>query len=86
MRRRARTMTVRLPETLHEFVMERVAEGSFPGPGAYLAGLVRQDFERESELLRALVEEGLASGPGVEMTPARRTAMRRRLMSKRRRG
>lgn len=86
MRRRAPAVAVRLPKALYEFVVQRAAEGRLAGPGVYLAGLVRHDFERESERLRALAEEGLASGPGVEMTPARRTAMRKRLMSKRRRG
>lgn len=80
---RGRALSVTFPKPMSEFIEERVREGGFTGPDEYLRHLVRQDYERESEALRALVEEGLASGPGIEMTPARRAAMRERLIAKR---
>ena len=83
MANRGKTLSVSFPKPMSDFIEERVRDGSFADASEYLRHLVRQDYDRESEALRSLVEEGLASGPGIEMTPARRTAMRERLMAKR---
>ena len=57
------TMNISLPETLKEYVKERVREGSYSNPSDYIRALIRTDQERAAERrLEALLLEGLASG------------------------
>ena len=60
------TMNVSLPETLREFVDERVAEGSFANASDYVRALIRDDrLKRAQAGLEAKLLEGLQSGPAV---------------------
>jgi antitoxin ParD1/3/4 len=53
---------VALNDSLQAFVDQRVAEAGYSSAGEYLRDLIRRDRERQA--LRALVVDGLASGPG----------------------
>ena len=53
------------PPALKDWVDRKVAEGRYSSASDYLRDLIRRDQEAamsETELLRALVAEGLASG------------------------
>jgi antitoxin ParD1/3/4 len=63
------SMNVSLPETLKEYVQERVAEGLYSNPSDYVRALIRTDMKRRArEELEALLLEGLNSGE-QEVTP-----------------
>jgi antitoxin ParD1/3/4 len=58
------TMNVALPEPMRAYVAKRVESGQFGNTSEYVRELIRRD-QREQDIarLRAMVEEGLASGP-----------------------
>lgn len=57
-------MNVSLPETLKEYVQDRVSEGIFSNPSDYVRALIREDMQRRAEdRLENLLLEGLNSGP-----------------------
>ena len=58
------SMNVSLPETLKDYVQERVAEGTYSNPSDYVRALIREDMRRQAEeKLDALLMEGINSGP-----------------------
>ena len=59
------TMNIALPDAMRFYVAERVASGQYGNTSEYVRDLIRKD-QREQRIhrLRALVEEGLASGSG----------------------
>jgi antitoxin ParD1/3/4 len=60
------TMSFALPETMRSYIDTRVSSGHYGNTSEYLRDLIRKDQAEESKSrLRALIEEGLASGPGV---------------------
>jgi len=68
---KTRTMNVALPEAMRLYVAERVAAGDYGNTSEYVRELIRRDQrDQECRRLRALVEEGLASGPAEPMTEA----------------
>ncbi len=64
------TLSIALPDALRAYVSERVASGEFGNTSEYMRDLIRRD-QREQRLarLRALLEEGLASGSAEPVTP-----------------
>ena len=63
------SMNVSLPETLKDYVQERVAEGTYSNPSDYVRALIREDMKRRAEdRLDALLMEGINSGPAEPMT------------------
>ena len=60
------TMNIALTEPMRAYVAERVASGDYGNTSEYVRDLIRKD-QREQRLLRlrAMVEEGLASGPAT---------------------
>ena len=63
------SMNVSLPETLKDYVQERVAEGTFSNPSDYVRALIREDRKRRAEeRLDELLMEGIDSGPAEPMT------------------
>ena len=67
----ASTMNIALPEPLRAYVAERVEAGQYGNTSEYVRELIRKDqLEQRVLRLRALVEEGLSSGPPVADTPA----------------
>ena len=64
-------MNISLPDTLKSFVDERVNQGCYGTSSEYVRELIRKDLQEQRVLrLRALVEEGLASGAPVADTSA----------------
>ena len=60
------TMNMALPEPLRAYVAQRVESGEYGNTSEYVRQLIRKDpREHRVQRLRALVEEGLASGPGT---------------------
>lgn len=58
------TMNISLTEDLKAFVDERVKARSYSSYSEYVRDLVRRDEERaQEERLKALIEEGMQSGP-----------------------
>ncbi|MEO8123073.1 MAG: type II toxin-antitoxin system ParD family antitoxin [Burkholderiales bacterium] len=63
------TMSFALPETLRTYIDERVRTGDYGNTSEYLRELIRRDREEQAgKRLRALIEEGLNSGPPTELT------------------
>lgn len=62
--RNSSTMNIALPEPMRAYVARRVESGQFGNTSEYVRELIRRD-QREQDVarLRAMVEEGLASGP-----------------------
>lgn len=64
-------MSVAIPEVLVEYMDERVAAGGYGNRSEYVRDLVRKDQREQARTrLRALIEDGLASGLGRADTPA----------------
>lgn len=58
-------LNVSVPPALKSWIDSRVAEGRYSSPSDYVRDLVRRDqdaAEDETEWLRGLIAEGLASG------------------------
>jgi antitoxin ParD1/3/4 len=65
------TMSFALPESMREYIDNRVAAGNYGNTSEYIRDLVRRDQEEQAKKrLRDLIEEGLASGPGRSRTKA----------------
>jgi putative addiction module CopG family antidote len=65
------TMSFALPESMREYIDNRVAAGNYGNTSEYIRDLVRRDQEEQAKKrLRDLIEEGLASGPGRRRTKA----------------
>lgn len=63
------TLTIEVPESLKQFVHERVAEDGYKGAGEYVRELILADRKRkDAERLDHLLIEGLESGESVEVT------------------
>ena len=63
------TLSFALPETMRSYIDARVASGHYGNTSEYLRDLIRKDQAEEARTrLRALIEEGLASGPGRPLT------------------
>jgi antitoxin ParD1/3/4 len=59
------TMNISLPENMKSFVDTRMQAKGYSSTSEYVRDLVRRDVERQSEeRFIALIEQGLASGPG----------------------
>ncbi len=58
-------MNISLPEDLKSFVDTRMQAKGYSSTSEYVRDLVRRDIERQAEeRFKALIEAGLASGPG----------------------
>ena len=65
------TMSFALPESMREYIDNRVAAGNYGNTSEYIRDLVRRDQEEQAKKrLRDLIEEGLASGPSRRRTKA----------------
>jgi antitoxin ParD1/3/4 len=62
-------MSFALPESMREYVDERVRGGNYGNTSEYLRELIRRDQHDQSvQRLRNLIADGLASGEGREVT------------------
>ena len=60
-------MNISLTEDLKSFVDARIKARGYSSASEYMRDLVRRDEERQAEeRLKALIEEGIASGPAGE--------------------
>lgn len=74
------TMNISLTDPLKQFVDEEVREGGYSSTSDYVRDLIRQrQRSKAEELLKQLIAEGLASGPGVAVTADTFEHMRREL-------
>jgi antitoxin ParD1/3/4 len=65
------TLSFALPETMRSYIDARVTSGHYGNTSEYIRELVRKDQTEEAKArLRALIEEGLASGPPVPWSAA----------------
>ncbi len=61
-------INISLPDSMKDFVEERIAEGGYSTPSDYFCDLVREDQKRKAqEKLEALLLEGLDSGTPIEV-------------------
>lgn len=75
----ANTMSFALPESMREYIDERVRTGQFGNTSEYLRDLIRQDQAAQADArLRALIVEGLESGPAQPLTRSRLASLRER--------
>jgi antitoxin ParD1/3/4 len=73
------TMNISLTDPLKEFVDEEVREGGYSSTSDYVRDLIRQRQRRKAEeTLRALLLEGLNSGPATPLEPDFFDKMRQR--------
>ena len=83
------TMNISLPEEMKTFVETQVQQGGYSTASEYLRELIRdaQKKRKAQERLEKLIQEGIESGPGIEVTPEywaeRRQELERRLSSRR---
>ncbi len=65
------TLSFALPEAMRTYIDARVASGHYGNTSEYIRDLVRKDQIEEAKVrLRALIEEGMASGLGRPLTQA----------------
>jgi antitoxin ParD1/3/4 len=63
------TMNIALPESMKQFVQERVAAGGYSSASEYVRELIRADQKRTvEERIDALLLEGLNSGEPIAVT------------------
>ena len=56
-------MSFALPESLHDYIDERVRSGQYGNTSEYLRDLIRRDQQTQAtQRLRALIADGLESG------------------------
>lgn len=76
------TMSFALPESLRDYIDERVRSGEYGNTSEYLRDLIRRDqHEQAARRLRALISEGLESGPAIPLTKRRAAELRERALS-----
>ncbi len=67
------TLTISLPDNVHAFIEEQVANGAYPTASDYLAALVSEDHERRGDqkptLLPAREGSGVRPAATDSMTP-----------------
>jgi antitoxin ParD1/3/4 len=77
------TMHISLPESLKEYVRQRVAEEHYSNPSDYVRALIREDQKRrDEERLERMLIEGLESGSGVPMTDGEWKALRKKVQAR----
>lgn len=71
------TMSFALPPSMREYVDARVRSGNYGNTSEFLRELIRRDQEEQAaSRLRALIAQGLESGPGRPLTESVITELR----------
>ena len=79
------TMSFALPGVLRTYIDQRVRSGQYGNTSEYLRDLIRRDQEAQArKRLRELIEEGLQSGKGRNLTPKVAVDLRKRALGVRR--
>ena len=64
------TMNIALPESMKQFVQERVTQGGYSSVSEYVRELIRADQRRKvEERIDTLLLQGLDSGEPIPVTP-----------------
>lgn len=64
------SLNISLPQSLKDFVEERVEQGGYSTPSEFIRELLREDQKRQAqERLEELLLAGLNSGEPMEITP-----------------
>jgi antitoxin ParD1/3/4 len=59
---------ITLPGSLKEFVLSQTEAGKFKSPDVYVSALISAERKRQAiERLEALIQEGIDSGPPIEV-------------------
>lgn len=75
------TMSFALPESLREYIDDRVRAGGYGNTSEYLRELIRRDQSEQAAIrLRDLIADGLASGEGRELTNSVAASLRRQAL------
>ncbi|NCN70443.1 MAG: type II toxin-antitoxin system ParD family antitoxin [Rhodoferax sp.] len=70
------TLSFALPQSMRAYINARVSTGHYGNTSEYIRDLVRKDQTDNAKMrLRALIEEGLASGSGTPWTASDRAEM-----------
>ncbi|MEO5899873.1 MAG: type II toxin-antitoxin system ParD family antitoxin [Ilumatobacteraceae bacterium] len=71
------TMSFALPESLREYIDQRVRSGEYGNTSEYLRDLIRRDqHEQAARRLRELITDGLESGVATPLTKQRIAELR----------
>ncbi len=74
------TMNIALPESMKQFVQDRVSQGGYSSVSEYVRELIRADQKRQAEeRIDSLLLEGLDSGVPIPVTPEYWEEKKRRL-------
>ena len=77
------TMSFALPEVLRRYIDERVKGGTYGNTSEYLRDLIRRDQQEQArQRLRELIQDGLQSGPGRELTQSDWTELRKTALAR----
>jgi antitoxin ParD1/3/4 len=77
------SLNISLPQSLKDYVEQRVESGGYSTPSEYVRELLRQDQDRQAEQkLEALLLAGLNSGDPIEITPEYWENKRRQLVER----
>jgi antitoxin ParD1/3/4 len=70
-------MSFALPESLRDYIDDRVRSGEYGNTSEYLRDLIRRDQQDQARRrLRELIAEGLESGPATQLTKRRIAELR----------
>ena len=60
------TMNISLPDQMKAYVEDQTRDGRYANVSDYMRDLIRKDQERRKAIaeIQALIDEGIASGPG----------------------
>jgi antitoxin ParD1/3/4 len=79
------TMSFALPAELRSYIDQRVRSGQYGNTSEYMRDLIRRDQEEQAKKrLRELIEEGLQSGDGRDLTPKVAAELKKRALGGRR--
>ena len=73
------TMNISLPDQMKDYAEAQTRDGRYSNVSDYMRDLIRRDQERREAIaeIQALVDEGLASGPGRPYDMAKYIAERK---------
>ena len=77
------SLNISLPQSLKDYVEDRVSVGGYSTPSEYLRELLRRDQkQRTDDKLETLLLEGLECGEPIEITPEYWENKRKRLVER----
>jgi antitoxin ParD1/3/4 len=78
------SLNISLPQSLKDYVEDRVETGGYSTPSEYVRELLRQDQNRRAaQELEALLLDGLKSGDPIQISPEYWETKRKQLVKRR---